>query len=112
MHELFVREPREESWAPLMEGRWNTAFAGNPELLAYGTPTVHCRTTRCEIQLVTYQQSELNSSGWFQLIITGAGRRDPGDQSVPLVTGIRNSLPVAFEKDGTTVILLSYEYQR
>ncbi len=111
-HDQFEREPREEPWATLMEGKWQTAFAANPELLAYGTPEVYCRTTRCEVRLVAFKSSTLDQRGWDQLITKGVTRRAEGDQSAPLVTGIRNIMQGNIENNGARVILYNYEYGR
>lgn len=110
LHEAIEREPREEPWATLMESKWHTAFGENPELLAYGTPNVHCRKTRCEIQLITFRRTSLDRAGWMQLIAKGAGRQVEG--SVPLVRRVLNGVLGFIENDGATVILYSYEYER
>lgn len=111
-HSVFEREPREEPWATLMERRWQQAFAANHELLAYGTPTVHCRTTRCEVRLVVYQTITLDQGVWRGLVVGKAGQRDPADQSAPLVSGIRSSLLASTDSNGARVTLLQYDYMR
>jgi hypothetical protein len=112
LHDSIEREPREEPWASLMESKWNAAFAENPELLAYGTPAVHCRSTRCVLQLLAFKPSTLDRLGWMQLISKGAGKRSEAEQSAPLVKSIRNAALGSVENDGATVLLYYYEYER
>ena len=55
MHEDLQREPIDPAWSPQAEGELYDYFADHPDVLAtYGSPTINCRTTGCEIAFVAY----------------------------------------------------------
>lgn len=55
------REPIDPLWAPTTEAQFYSFYSERPEIYEeYGTPTVYCRTTLCEIQVVTSRDSSGN----------------------------------------------------
>ena len=64
LHAAIESEPVDASWSPTMEGRLYSYFAGQPEITRYfGAPTVHCRATLCEIQVV----ANTDRRDWLQM---------------------------------------------
>jgi len=64
LHAALESEAVDSIWSPTMEGRLYSYFAGQPEITRYfGAPTVHCRATLCEIQVV----ANTDRRDWLQM---------------------------------------------
>jgi hypothetical protein len=111
MHEAVMREPRDETWAREMEYRWSNAFAANTELLSHGHPVAECRSTQCEIRLLTYAATTITSAQWNALLTKGAERAD-WERQRHLVAHATTQAVTSFDVDGRTAVLLYVEYLR
>jgi hypothetical protein len=112
VHIALENEVRDEKWAPIMEGRWTTAFAENTELLKYGTPTVHCRATRCEIHLLANDAGSLDRQDWLQLINRGAVGLVEAELGASVVKAVRDSGLVSVDSNGGTALVYFVQYER
>lgn len=58
-HELIQREAVDPEWSAVTENKLIGYFGRHPEITdMFGFPTVHCRSTRCEIQVVRHGVTE------------------------------------------------------
>lgn len=70
--ELLQREPIDIAWAAQTEAQLKSYIYEHTEIpREYGNPTVHCRTTRCEVTLIRYglEEWESPSSQEFRALI-------------------------------------------
>lgn len=54
LHARLEREPFDPSWTSAAEEAVRSAVTSNPEITSRGNPTVNCRTTLCEVQMVVH----------------------------------------------------------
>ena len=54
LHERLQRQPVDPEWSIAMEANLRSYFASAELLGTYGTPTINCRTTACEVAFVAY----------------------------------------------------------
>jgi len=67
----FDSEPRDDHWAAALESRWNVALATNADLIPYGLPVVECRTTQCQVRLLTKANAQLETQQWVHMLSAG-----------------------------------------
>lgn len=54
-HEELQREPVDQAWSKPTESSFQNFFDSRPEIIdTYGTPTITCRTSGCEVALLAY----------------------------------------------------------
>jgi hypothetical protein len=101
--EEFLQEPLNEEWALANESRFNEFFAGKPDVLQYGTPTVACRSSLCEVRLVTRSHwPDENGNGMGLMTKPGTSSSTGG---IPLV-GARDTLD-----NGTTAVVVYFSFR-
>lgn len=54
LHERYLSDEREESWATYMEGQLSAYFGQKPELAQFNFSLLECRTSICEIHALGY----------------------------------------------------------
>jgi hypothetical protein len=67
LHARLEREPVDPSWSRSAEEMFMRAIASNPEIARRGTPTVNCRSTLCEMQMVIYG-GDSNEHKWNEYL--------------------------------------------
>lgn len=64
LHAMLEREPIDPAWSHLAEAALRDAINERQEFARYTTPTVNCRTTLCEAQMMVYGVSDIDEFEW------------------------------------------------
>jgi hypothetical protein len=64
LHAALEREPRDPDWAYAAESALGSAVNSRREIITYGTPTIHCRSETCQIQLLAYGGDDIDAGEW------------------------------------------------
>ena len=102
MHTAMESEGRDLEWATATERQWRESYANNPEALRYGSPTIECRSTYCEIRIVAYgvDEKELSKAmSW------------PADLEVAKRLGLSSVLHSTDSVNGSAVFLMVVRHQ-
>jgi hypothetical protein len=68
-HEAIQRERRDEPWASSTEAQLLSFFYDSQQVVeTYGTPTVNCHSTRCEVSFIRYGVKEKPPTAYRSLI--------------------------------------------
>lgn len=64
LHGELEREPIDPSWSVAAEAAISGAINQSQEITRYGTPTINCRTTLCQVQMVVYGANDIDEGKW------------------------------------------------
>lgn len=91
LHSQIEREPIDAAWASPMEVVLKNAFSESQEITRHGTPTINCRTTMCQVQMMAYGAPDVDEGEWstyFGFVIRSLRSDfDIADFSVAQATG-------------------------
>lgn len=87
LQDRYESDPREDSWAPYMEGLLAAYFAQKPELAQFYVSLIDCRTSVCSIHALGYGPdaltlwtvgtADLTNQPWFEFTSMSMNRRNP-----------------------------------
>src|SRR5690606_41008443 len=104
LHTMIERESVDAAWASTMEQGWTRYLLQKREIVELGgRPTVTCRSTICEIQLVAYGGKDLD---WSKIVLSS------GLSEQPWAKGIAPLGVLLGEDNGVTSVLVVTKTRR